>query len=251
MATHPPLPPPSPGEVIFAWPRASQHVPIILIRQGTPIMPGPGHRVVPVCGSLGHGFHMEAPAAAIAPRAAGSGPGDHASHTHSTTGGFQGDRQPVWPSRVTLAVIIAAMLSLARAHAAAPVSVCARSGDDDTARPIPAMLVPAANALFGTGMSTSQAVATTVFRCAHGRVLVCTTGANLPCGPANTNRVPGPGAIDWCRDHPNAAFIPAVATGHDTIFAWRCQSGAPRVARQVHAVDAHGFITQYWKELPE
>jgi hypothetical protein len=152
---------------------------------------------------------------------------------------------------LVLAVIAGAALSLARAHAETPAAVCARPGDDDTARPIPASLVPAVNALFGTRMSSGQAVATTVFRCAQGRVLVCTTGANLACGKANTSRVPGPGAVDWCRAHPGAAFIPAVATGHDTIFAWECRNGAPRVARQPHAVDAHGFITEYWKELPE
>jgi hypothetical protein len=152
---------------------------------------------------------------------------------------------------VALTLFAFAGLSLARAHAEEPAAVCARLGDDDTARRIPASIVPAVNALFGTKMSPAQAVDTTVFRCAGGRVLVCTIGANLPCGPANTRRVPGPGAVAWCRDHPDAAFVPAFATGHDTIFAWACRNGAPRIAHQVHAVDAHGFITDYWKELPE
>ena len=75
-----------------------------------------------------------------------------------------------------------------------------------------------------------------------GHVLVCTAGANLPCGRANTSRTPGPGVVAWCRDHPNAAFIPAVATGHDTIFAWRCQGGVPQIGRQISDVDPRGFI---------
>jgi hypothetical protein len=155
------------------------------------------------------------------------------------------------PWRVALAVIAIAALSIARSHAETPSAVCARLGNDNTPRPIPPMLVPAINALFRMSMPESMAVATTVFRCADGHVLVCTTGANLPCGQANTSRSPGPGAIAWCRDHPDAAFVPAVATGHDTIFAWRCQGGAPRIVRQVHTVEAHGFITEYWKKLPE
>jgi hypothetical protein len=137
------------------------------------------------------------------------------------------------------------------AYAEPAAATCARLGDADTLRPIPANLVPAINTLFGTLMPVSMAVATTVFRCANGHVLVCTTGADLPCGPANTSRTPGPGAIAWCRDHPGAAFIPAVATGHDTIFAWRCQDRAPSIDRQVLAIDTHRFIVQYWKELPE
>jgi hypothetical protein len=55
--------------------------------------------------------------------------------------------------------------------------------------------------------------------------------------------------VDWCRDHPAAGFIPAVATGHDTIYAWQCLDGVPHIVRQIDEVDAHGFIAQYWKAL--
>jgi hypothetical protein len=136
------------------------------------------------------------------------------------------------------------------AHAATPAAVCARIGTDDTLRPIPESLVPEVNAAFGTAMPTRLAMDATVFRCAAGRLLVCTTGANLPCGPANTSRTPGPGAVAWCRDHANAAFIPAVATGHDTIFAWRCQGAVPQPGQQVLEVDRRGFIANYWQMLP-
>jgi hypothetical protein len=152
----------------------------------------------------------------------------------------------------TVLVIVAVTVGLmAPVHAETPTSACTRAGAEDTLRPIPADLVPAVNAVFGTSMPVGAAVATTVFRCVDGNVLVCTTGANLPCGPANTSRTLGPGAIAWCRDHSDAAFIPAVVTGHDTIFSWRCQNGAPRIERQRYTVDAQGFITQFWKELPK
>jgi hypothetical protein len=35
------------------------------------------------------------------------------------------------------------------------------------------------------------------------------------------------------------------------IFAWEQRNGVQHAARQIHGVDAHGFITQYWKELLE
>jgi hypothetical protein len=149
-----------------------------------------------------------------------------------------------------LATVVLAFLSIAQALAETPSGACARLGAEETPRPIPASLVPAVNAVFGTSMPLPVAIATTVFRCAEGHVLVCTIGANLPCGSANTSRAPEYGVTAWCHDHPNAAVVPAVATGRDTIFAWRCRNGLPRIDRQVYTVDAHGFVTRYWRILP-
>ena len=161
-------------------------------------------------------------------------------------------RQVRATSRRLLAVLALAAFALpiAKAHAAQPAAACARIGNDNTLRPIPESLVPAVNAAFGTSMPTDAAIRTTVFRCANSHVLVCATGANLPCGPANTRRTPAAGEVNWCREHPDAPFIPMVATGHDTIYAWRCHGTAPQIVRQVQDVDAHGFIVPYWKELP-
>lgn len=148
---------------------------------------------------------------------------------------------------VALSTIVA--LGPPSARAATPAAICARIGSDDVVRPIPQSLVPAVNRMFGTAMPTRVAMSTTVFRCAEGHALVCTAGANLPCGRANTSRTPGPGSVDWCRDHPEATSIPAVATGHDTIFTWRCRGGTPLIDRQALEVDARGFVSQYWKSL--
>jgi len=98
-------------------------------------------------------------------------------------------------------------------------------------------------------MPARVAADTTVFRCDRGRVLVCTVGANLRCGKANTSRDPGEGMLQWCRDNPSAEFVPASATGHDTIYAWGCQSGAPRILQQPLHVDARGFVAEFWKAL--
>jgi hypothetical protein len=41
------------------------------------------------------------------------------------------------------------------------------------------------------------------WRCDHGRVLACGYGANIPCdAKADTSRVPGPGANEFCRENP-------------------------------------------------
>ena len=149
-------------------------------------------------------------------------------------------------------LVLAALPVLAAvpARAETPAAFCARIVNDDALRPIPQSLVKAANAALGVTMPPDMAMKATVFRCGNGHVLVCTVGANLVCGRANTSRTPGPGQIDWCREHPNDAFIPAEATGHDTIYAWRCADGAPRIDRQTLDVDARGFIVQNWKLLP-
>jgi hypothetical protein len=136
------------------------------------------------------------------------------------------------------------------ARAEPPAAFCKRVGTDDVSRRIPEGLVPAVNAAFGTRMPAAVAIDTTVFRCAGGRVMVCTAGANLPCGKANAGPTPGAGVVQWCGENPEAAFVPAVVTGHDTIYAWRCQAGTPRIVRQALDVDPRGFVAEFWKRLP-
>lgn len=149
---------------------------------------------------------------------------------------------------LTLAALVAALPTLA--YAETPASLCHRLGTDDTTHPIPQALVPAVNAAFATHMPARTAMDTTLFRCADHRVMVCTIGANLPCGEADTSRTPNPGVAQWCHDNPDVDFVPAAVTGHATIYAWRCQAGAPQIARQALHVDPRGFVAEYWKPLP-
>lgn len=150
-----------------------------------------------------------------------------------------------WPA---LAVAMLAACSTAHATRVSPARLCARLGTDDTLRPIPAGLVPQVNATFHTSLPASVAVAGTVFRCDQGLVKLCTRGANLVCGKADPRRH-NQGATAWCRTHPDAAAVPAFATGHATIFAWRCSGGTARIERQVDPVDGRGFITRNWRTL--
>ena len=147
------------------------------------------------------------------------------------------------------ALVIIAIGCAVPAGAETPSAFCKRMGTDDTTQPIPEALVTAVNATFGMKMPASVATDTTLFRCDHGHAMVCTVGANIPCGKANTGREPGEGTVQWCRDNPAAEFVPAAATGHDTIYAWGCQAGAPRILRQPLHVDARGFVAEFWKAL--
>jgi hypothetical protein len=163
------------------------------------------------------------------------------------------DGIPVFDTALTakFAALVSLLVAMSATPALAetPAAFCRRVGTDDTTRPIPEALVPAVNAAFGMRMPARVAVDTTVFRCAGG-VMVCTVGANLPCGKANTSRDPSAGVIQWCRDNPDASVVPAVATGHDTIYEWHCHVGQPQIVRQTLQVDRRGFITEFWKVLP-
>jgi hypothetical protein len=146
-------------------------------------------------------------------------------------------------------LILATLTSCsAESHAETPGAFCARVGTDDTLRPIPATLVPAVNQAFHTAMPADVATRMTVFRCADGRVLACGVGANLPCEKADTSRV-SVGGARWCEEHPDAPFIPAYATGHATIFDWRCRDGAALIAKQRFTVDRRGFVAEFWRWL--
>ncbi|QAY95162.1 hypothetical protein CWB41_04975 [Methylovirgula ligni] len=142
--------------------------------------------------------------------------------------------------------VIALVLPLAGAHAAAPRAYCAHIVNDDRLHPAPSSLAGAIKHLFN--LSGAEAVQTTFYRCADGEVKLCNVGANLPCGKANLSKSLD-GATAWCGDNPNSDFIPMVATGHDTIYNWRCVNGIATPGAPVAKVDSRGFFSEYWKPL--
>src|SRR5215472_5181922 len=110
----------------------------------------------------------------------------------------------LWWLRLGAVLTVVLVQPAAGDKSAAPdmVRFCRAKGIDDTLRLIPQSLVPAAKRLFGLErMPEEQIRRSTVFRCADGRVLLCTYGANLPCGKANTDRRPA-GVEAWCRENP-------------------------------------------------
>ena len=87
----------------------------------------------------------------------------------------------------------------------------------------------------------------TFWRCMDKQVYACFVGANLPCdSKANTSQTPAAPLNDYCKANPNADFIPAAVTGHDTIYAWACKDGLAVTSSQVFHVDAQGYIREIW-----
>lgn len=88
------------------------------------------------------------------------------------------------------------------------------------------------------------------WRCAGGHVLACAYGANIPCdSKADTSRTPAAGAESFCREHADANVVPAAATGHATVYAWRCRAGRPEIVRRVLKVDRQGFAVSFWHRV--
>ncbi len=89
------------------------------------------------------------------------------------------------------------------------------------------------------------------WRCAGGKVMACTVGANLPCTEkAVTDKTPTQDEKDFCTANPSADVIPAAVTGSATVYEWRCTSGAPEIVKQVADVDAQGYIAGIWYAIP-
>jgi hypothetical protein len=55
---------------------------------------------------------------------------------------------------------------------------------------------------------------------------------------------------DFCKENPNTDFIPAFATGRETVYAWQCTNGTPTITREVVQPDARGFLKNIWYEIP-
>jgi hypothetical protein len=88
------------------------------------------------------------------------------------------------------------------------------------------------------------------WRCDRGRVMACSYGANIPCdAKADVSRKPGPGPRRFCAENPDAALVPAYATGHATAYAWHCQGRKAVIARQVLTLDDRGYPTAFWRPV--
>jgi hypothetical protein len=145
------------------------------------------------------------------------------------------------PIRLLLFVRLAGIAALAAlpAHAA---PVCPNLPG---VRPAPPELAPRIAVVFAIAPETA---ANSVIRCNGRRVLACTSGANLNCGKADTRRVL-PGANDYCRAHPSSSFIPMFATGHATIYDWRCSGGRAIPGDIVAPPDPQGYTAANWREV--
>ena len=148
---------------------------------------------------------------------------------------------------------VKALLLLAATQGAwgqtSPVEYCQQIGTDDALRTVPPSLVSAVVRLFQLeAMPPTQVERSTYFRCADGQVFVCTVGANLACGVADTRR-DLPGVKAWCAEHPGSQNVPAYVTGHAMIYLLRCDGPRPVASRSALGADPRGFISQNWKRV--
>jgi hypothetical protein len=86
------------------------------------------------------------------------------------------------------------------------------------------------------------------YRCYQGTVMGCVVGANLNCGKANIS-TSSRGGDEFCRANPNAQNIPMAATGHDTVYSWRCAGTQAVPVKRFSPVDDRGFEIMNWKVL--
>jgi hypothetical protein len=129
-----------------------------------------------------------------------------------------------------------------------PFQYCRRVGTDDDPGDVPASLAPAFAKAFGVRMTPAEIQHNSSFRCYRGRVMGCMVGANLNCGKAETSKT-SQGGDEWCRSHPDDVMIPMAATGHATIFSWRCSGDRAVPAKVISKVDDQGFEVINWKPL--
>jgi len=132
------------------------------------------------------------------------------------------------------------------ASAASDAAWCASRTAPRAAIPVPPELEAKVSEAFN--LPADLVRKTGFVRCARTRLLACVIGANLNCGKANLSRSL-PGASEFCRDNPDADNIPMAATGHDTIYAWRCVRGRAVATKAIVAVDAQGYDAANWREI--
>jgi hypothetical protein len=104
---------------------------------------------------------------------------------------------------------------------------------------------------FASFMPADEIARGTSWRCMEGKVYACYSGANLPCAAkADETRAPAPALETFCKREADADMIPAVVTGRETVYAWRCRDRVPEIVREVTRADERGFLSNIWHEIP-
>jgi hypothetical protein len=124
---------------------------------------------------------------------------------------------------------------------------CALGTVGHVAAQVPGKLAPLVGRTFG--ISAERARQSAYVRCVGGKLMACWIGANLDCGQADVHRSLL-GGDAYCRENPGSDSIPMAATGHATIYDWRCEGRRAVAGKANRAVDAQGYIADNWKEVP-
>lgn len=151
-----------------------------------------------------------------------------------------------WSIPLGLFCAVLVLASPVRADSDLARKYCAKSGNTSEESPIPQALAPDVAKAFGIDLAMARA--SSFYRCVEGRLLVCTVGANLPCGKANSSRQIAE-ASEFCRKNPDSIGIPMAITGHNTIYSWRCIGSAAKAEGPAATLDEQGYFVGTWKKL--
>jgi hypothetical protein len=107
-------------------------------------------------------------------------------------------------------------------------------------------LMPYLHEALGLQRKASLSAREFFWRCMDGKVYVCARGANIPCDSKADFAKLNHGAENYCRENPNATEAPAYATGHRTVYLWKCSAGHAERGPKAGATDRRGFRTDFW-----
>lgn len=79
-----------------------------------------------------------------------------------------------------------------------------------------------------------------------GKVYLCQRGANIPCDSKADRSKVNRGAENYCRENLTASEVPAYATGHRTVYGWKCVDGHAERGPMLIATDRRNFRTDIW-----
>jgi hypothetical protein len=131
-----------------------------------------------------------------------------------------------------------------------PFAYCSRVVTADSpaggSSPVPPALTPFLARALGFQANVEFTAESYYWRCMDGAVYVCAIGANLPCDTKADLAKRNLGAENYCRENSRATAVPAYATGHRTIYGWRCSTGRAVRGKQLIKVDARRFQSDFW-----
>src|SRR3954452_14967676 len=88
----------------------------------------------------------------------------------------------------------------------------------------------------------------TEWRCVSGAVFICEIGASgRGCLKAEHSTAPTPGVRQWCRENPNADFVPGAYLSSAAI-SWRCAGTKPAIV-ETEGVDEQGYVRRFWRKV--
>ena len=82
----------------------------------------------------------------------------------------------------------------------------------------------------------------------NGNVYICELGASgRGCLKTGFNTTPHAGIRKWCRENPNANYVPGYLLPGIAVI-WRCLRGQP-VITETEGVDEHGYVKRAWQKV--